>query len=61
MKEFINKYKNKNKEEEKNEEKIKNKRNNKQFYTDKEIKEQLDLQFDYDEDKKVEEVYDSFF
>ena len=61
LKEFINKYKNKNKEEEKNEEKIKNKRNNKQFYTDKEIKEQLDLQFDYDEDKKVEEVYDSFF
>ena len=48
-------------EEEKTEEKIKNKRKNRQFSTDKEIKERLDLQFDYDEDKKVEEIYDSFF
>ena len=61
LKEFIRKYKSINMEEEKNEEKIKNIRKNKQFNTDKEIKEQLDLQFDYDEDKKVEEIYDSFF
>ena len=61
LKEFIRKSKSENMEEEKTEEKIKNKRKNMQFNTDKEIKEKLDLQFDYDEDKKVEEIYESFF
>ena len=61
LKRFIKKSKSENMEEEKTEEKIKNKRKNRQFSTDKEIKERLDLQFDYDEDKKVEEIYDSFF
>ena len=63
LKGFIKRYKN-NKEEEKNEEKdeyIMNQMKEKKYLTDKEIKEQLDLQFDFDEDKKKEQIYDSFF
>ena len=33
----------------------------KKYINDKEIKEQLDLQFDFDEDKKNEQIYNSFF
>ena len=58
LKGFIQKYKNK--EEEKNNEKD-NKVKKKEYRTDKEIKEQLDLQFDFDESKNMEQIYNSFF
>ena len=54
LKGFINRFKNKNKEEEKNDEKEKIK--NKDYITNKEIKEQLDLQFDCDEEKKIQKI-----
>ena len=60
LKGFINKYRNK--EEEKNNEKDEEMmKKEKKYITDKDIKEQLDLQFNFDEDKKNEEIYNSFF
>ena len=57
---FINKYRNK--EEEKNNDKDEEMmKKEKKYITDKDIKEQLDLQFNFDEDKKNEEIYNSFF
>ena len=57
---FINKYRNK--EEEKNNNKDEEMmKKEKKYITDKDIKEQLDLQFNFDEDKKNEEIYNSFF
>ena len=64
LKEFIKRYKNKNKEEEKNDDEnkgIKVEKKDRKYITDKEIKEQLDLQFDFDEDKNTEQIYNSFF
>ena len=61
LKEFIKKYKSKNKEEEKNDDDNRDIKKRKKYITDKEIKEQLDLQFDFDEDKKTEQIYNSFF
>ena len=60
MKGFFEKFKGKI-EEEKKHEKIKGKRNKKKYITDKEIKERLDLQFAFDDDKKNEQIYESFF
>ena len=60
LKGFINKYRNK--EEEKNNDKDEEMmKKEKKYITDKDIKEQLDLQFNFDEDKKNEEIYNSFF
>ena len=59
LKNFIKKYKNKDVEE-KNIEKD-NKIKNKKYITDKEIKHQLDLQFDFEENKNMEQIYNSFF
>ena len=66
LKEFIKTYKNKNKKEEENDDDKENKEpikyiNGEKLITDKEIKEQLDLQFDFDDDKKTENIYNSFF
>ena len=58
LKGFIKRYKN---EEEKNENEDKKIIKEKKYINDKEIKEQLDLQFDFDEDKKNEQIYNSFF
>ena len=58
LKGFIKTYKN---EEEKNENEDKKIIKEKKYINDKEIKEQLDLQFDFDEDKKNEQIYNSFF
>ena len=58
LKGFIKRYKN---EEEKNENEDKKIIKKKNYNNDKEIKEQLDLQFDFDEDKKNEQIYNSFF
>ena len=62
LKEFIKTYKNK------EEEKCDNENNETKIYkkddkniSDKEIKEELDLQFDFDDDKKSEQIYNSFF
>ena len=60
LKGFFEKFKGKI-EEEKKHEKIKGKRNKKKYFTDKEIKERLDLQFAFDDDKKNEQIYESFF
>ena len=60
LKGFINKYRKK--EEEKNNDKDEEMmKKEKKYITDKDIKEQLDLQFNFDEDKKNEEIYNSFF
>ena len=60
LKGFINKYRNK--EEEKNNDKDEEMmKKEKKYITDKDIKEQLDLQFNFDEDKKNEEIYNSLF
>ena len=58
LKGFIKRYKN---EEEKNESEDKKTIKEKKYINDKEIKEQLDLQVDFDEDKKNEQIYNSFF
>ena len=62
LKEFIKKYKNKEEEKcdnENNETKIYKKDD--KIISDKEIIEELDLQFDFDDDKKSEQIYNSFF
>ena len=58
LKIFIKKYKKKKKDEKNND---KRKIKNRGWQTDKEIKEQLDLQFNCDEEKKMEQIYNTFF